>query len=138
MEIIYSNQKSSFVKGRVYQNPRFFEHVKEGTTSAIVMGDWPKVVAALKQAKIPYQVLKTNAKLPDPGHGDYTKPDDDDEVRSPGDDDDDAGGADSIPDNFENFGLKKLRQFVALIDPDQDVANRREAIKFIKAHKEGE
>lgn len=137
MEIIYSSQKSDFIRGRVYQNPRFFDRVKPGVTSAIVVGDYPKVVAALERDGIPYQVLKTNEKIPSPGEGDYIKPqrqtEDDDEVNSPSDGDDDA--VTEIPDNFASFGMKRLREFVAFIDPHHDVANKREALKFIRAYK---
>jgi hypothetical protein len=60
-ELVYSSQKTAFIPGRRYANPRFFDgRVKSGVTKVIVVGNWPKVVAAYKAAGIPVQQIGDN------------------------------------------------------------------------------
>lgn len=137
MEIVYSAQKSGFVQGRSYQNPRFFEGKPfEGATSIIVVGDWPNIVAVYEEAKIPVKVVATNQPLPDP-----TEPAKGRRVRSelPKDDEDDEKDDDDDKDNDddENVPLDKLtyrqaRARVKQIDPDFRVTNLKQALEFLK------
>lgn len=50
MELIYTTQRDGFEQGRIYRNPRHFDQVEPGVESIVVIGDWPKVAAAYKEA----------------------------------------------------------------------------------------
>lgn len=63
-ELVYSNQTTGYEAGRRYSNPRFFTgNIREGTTSVIVVGDWPAVVDAYKRAGIPVKIVAPGAPL---------------------------------------------------------------------------
>ncbi|MFD2248932.1 hypothetical protein FHS82_001048 [Pseudochelatococcus lubricantis] len=53
MRITYTTQKSGFVAGENYANPRFFSSVNPAATEVVVVGDWPAVVAAYEAADVP-------------------------------------------------------------------------------------
>lgn len=134
MEIVYSAQKSGFVQGRSYQNPRFFEGKPfEGATSIIVVGDWPNIVAAYEEAKIPVKVVTSDQPLPEP-----TEPTKGRRVRSgTPDDDDDDDDKDSDDDDDDDVPLEKLtyrqaRARVKQIDPEYRVTNLKQALEFLK------
>lgn len=69
MELIYSAQKSDFDPQKRYRNPEHFERPEAGVTSVLVVGEWPNVVDAYKDAgaevvvkeAAPRQVLVVNA-----------------------------------------------------------------------------
>lgn len=46
MELVYSTQNSDFDPEKRYRNPAHFDRPESGVTHAVVIGDWPKVVAA--------------------------------------------------------------------------------------------
>ncbi|WP_426201040.1 hypothetical protein [Pseudomonas sp. TWP3-1] len=46
MELVYSTQNSDFDPEKRYRNPSHFDRPEAGVTHAVVIGDWPKVVAA--------------------------------------------------------------------------------------------
>lgn len=56
MRITYTTQKSGFVAGENYANPRFFSSVNPAATEVVVVGDWPAVVAAYEAAGVPVAV----------------------------------------------------------------------------------
>lgn len=126
-EIVYSSQRTGFQKGRSYQNPRFFDGViPRGTTSAVIVGDWPKVKVAYEKADIPVVVVDPGQRLPNT----VTHV----EMKEVPQDPDDYTVA--IPENFHLLNASNLRDLVAKIDPEADVKNKREAIEFITAYKE--
>lgn len=49
-EIIYCNQKTGFLPGHRYANPRFFQGVRQDITSVIVVGSWKDIAAAYRMA----------------------------------------------------------------------------------------
>lgn len=56
-ELVYSTQRTNFQEGRAYSNPRFFTSTRQGVTKVIVVGNWPKVVAAYEKAGVPVEVV---------------------------------------------------------------------------------
>lgn len=44
-ELIYSQQASDFVRGKVYANPRFYSTPRAGVSKVYLVGDWPKIRA---------------------------------------------------------------------------------------------
>lgn len=56
MRITYTTQRSGFVTGENYANPRFFSTVNPAATEVVVVGDWPSVVAAYEAAGVPVSV----------------------------------------------------------------------------------
>lgn len=64
-QVVFSTQRSDFEKGRSYANPKFFDGTIPGTVkSAIVVGEWPNLVKALQERKIPTQVVAMGEPLP--------------------------------------------------------------------------
>jgi hypothetical protein len=47
-EIVYSGQKSGFVAGVRYVNPRLFNRPRESVTSVIIIGGWEQVATAYR------------------------------------------------------------------------------------------
>lgn len=56
-ELIYSQQRTDFIEGRAYSNPRFFTSPRQGVTKVYLVGDWPKVEAAYKALGVPVEQL---------------------------------------------------------------------------------
>jgi hypothetical protein len=54
-EIVYSRSNHGLIKGRAYENPRFFSGVRPGITKVIVIGNHPEIVEAYKAAGIPVE-----------------------------------------------------------------------------------
>lgn len=52
MELIYSTQSSGFDPDKRYRNPEHFDRPEAGVTGVVVVGEWPKVVAAYKDAGV--------------------------------------------------------------------------------------
>jgi hypothetical protein len=52
MELIYSTQSSGFEPDKRYRNPEHFDRPETGVTSVLVVGEWPKVVDAYKNAGV--------------------------------------------------------------------------------------
>lgn len=52
MELIYSTQSSGFDPDKRYRNPEHFDRPETGVTSVLVVGEWPKVVDAYKDAGV--------------------------------------------------------------------------------------
>ena len=52
MELIYSTQSSGFDPDKRYRNPEHFDRPETGVTSVLVVGEWPKVVDAYKNAGV--------------------------------------------------------------------------------------
>lgn len=65
-EVIYSSQRTGFEKGRVYRNPRYFDKPLGKPDRVIVVGDWPRVVAAYEAIGVPVDVLHTGRAVPPP------------------------------------------------------------------------
>ena len=52
MHIVYSAQRGGFEPGVRYENPKYFEKLPAGVTSATIVGDWPKVREACEAADV--------------------------------------------------------------------------------------
>lgn len=143
MDIVYSAQKRGFVKGRTYQNPRFFQGtIAAGATRAIVVGEWPAVVQAYEEAGISVVKVPTNGKLPDmeneeviPRRRRSAAPPVDDVADNAADvpDDNDEPPME-IPAHPERMNFKNLRALVQKIDPEADIATKAEALEIIEKY----
>ncbi|HET9160471.1 MAG TPA: hypothetical protein VFN88_07645 [Caulobacteraceae bacterium] len=60
-ELVYSRQKSDFVEGRAYANPRFFSRPREGVTKVLLVGDWPAIEAAYKALGVSVERVDASA-----------------------------------------------------------------------------
>jgi len=58
MELVYSTQNSDFDPEKRYRNPAHFDRPESGVTHAVVIGDWPKVVAAYEALDVEVSVLQ--------------------------------------------------------------------------------
>lgn len=73
IELYYSRQKSDFIEGRAYSNPRFFSGPRQGVTKVYLDGDWPKIEAAYRTLGVPVERIDPEAmvavdkKAPPPG-----------------------------------------------------------------------
>lgn len=116
VEVIYSAQRRGFEKGRIYENPQFFEKVNPLCTRAIVIGDWPKVVAAYQEAGV--EVVTTFAGKPAPAPA------------AP------APAVQTDPgEDLSKATFDRIKELVAKIDPDKKVISKKEGIAFLEAHK---
>lgn len=116
VEVIYSAQRRGFEKGRIYENPQFFEKVNPLCTRAIVIGDWPKVVAAYQEAGV--EVVTTFAGKPAPAPA------------SP------APAVQTDPgEDLSKATFDRIKELVAKIDPDKKVISKKEGLAFLEAHK---
>ncbi len=151
MDIVYSAQKRGFVKGRTYQNPRFFQGtLAAGATRAIVVGEWPAVVQAYEEAGIPVVKVPTHGKLPEieneedlprrrknvsrqvtTEHPDSTV---DDEGNISPSLEGGTGTKVEIPTHPERMNFKNLRALVQKIDPEADIATKAEALEIIEKY----
>lgn len=57
MELVYSTQTSGFDAGKRYRNPQHFERPELGVTRVLVIGDWPRVVAAHEAVGVDVEVV---------------------------------------------------------------------------------
>lgn len=150
-EIVYSAQKSGFEKGREYQNPRFFDGVlKPGATSAIVVGDWPKVTAAYEAAGIPVRQVKPGGKLPSPNSGgddnvsrEVTTDHPLSVVKGKGKD---AGKIEpplkkgnnfEVPENFKDMSWRELQAVLSKMPDAPDLSSKKAAIEYLDQVKDG-
>lgn len=69
MELIYSAQSSGFDPDKRYRNPQHFDRPESGVTSVLVVGEWPNVVDAYKDAGVEVAV-KEAARMIIVGTGD--------------------------------------------------------------------
>lgn len=69
MELIYSAQSSGFDPDKRYRNPQHFDRPESGVTSVLVVGEWPNVVDAYKDAGVEVAV-KEAARIIIVGTGD--------------------------------------------------------------------
>lgn len=58
-DLIYSAQESGFDPNYRYENPLYFNGNVTPSNGILVIGDWPKVVKAYKDAGIPVEIQKT-------------------------------------------------------------------------------
>ena len=58
-DLIYSAQESGFDPNCRYENPHYFDGKVTPSKGVLVIGDWPKVVKAYKDAGIPVEIQKT-------------------------------------------------------------------------------
>lgn len=58
MELIYTKQRSGFEPGKFYRSPQHFDRPELGVTRVVVVGDWPKIVEAHKDAGIEVEVVE--------------------------------------------------------------------------------
>lgn len=58
MELIYTKQRSGFESGKFYRSPQHFDRPELGVTRVVVVGDWPKIVEAHKDAGIEVEVVE--------------------------------------------------------------------------------
>lgn len=65
-ELIYSQQKSGFVEGRAYANPRFFTSPREGVTKVLIVGNWPNIELAYAAKGVPVEVIDGQSVLAGP------------------------------------------------------------------------
>ncbi|PNA03529.1 MULTISPECIES: hypothetical protein [unclassified Pseudomonas] len=71
MELVYSTQNSDFDPEKRYRNPAHFDRPESGVTHAVVIGDWPKVVAAYEALGVEVSVLQPMISQPaDSGNAD--------------------------------------------------------------------
>lgn len=124
MEIIYSTQRTGFEKTKAYANPRFFQYVDTRCTKAIVIGDWPNVVAAYEAKGIPVQnieyglPLKTKQQIIEQG-GALAKPIAESSIVE-------------IPDDWSTLHWKKRKKLAESLT-NQIVINGEEADFLIKS-----
>ena len=57
LELIYSQQKTGFIEGRAYANPRYFSTPREGVTKVLVVGNWPEIELAYANMGVPVEVI---------------------------------------------------------------------------------
>lgn len=141
-EIVYSSQRQGFQKGRIYQNPRFFDGtVNKDATSVIVVGNWPAVVAAYEAVDIPVTYAKPGEQLPEnmPAKATRSKVEtaaDDGSGPGPNNDQPLAPVVDIPPhDELTDMSYKDLRQLVNQIDATADITSKRNAIEFLEARR---
>lgn len=151
-EVVYSAQRSGFVKGRIYLNPRFFDGVlKPGATSVIIVGDWPIVKAAYEAAKIPVRVTNDPKALPSTNEGDdnvsqeVTTEHKTSVVKGKGKKVGDIdpplkdGNNVEIPENFEELPFRDLKVLAAKVakDPVPDFASKKDVVDYLTELKAG-
>lgn len=116
-EIVYSDQKTNFEKGRHYQNPAYFDgRFPAGTTHVYVLGHWPKVIDAAVEQEIPHTQLAKGAPI---SWRDGVAP---------------IGKGQTlveIEDTWRHFGNPRIIELAARI-AQRDVANRKQAVRIIE------
>lgn len=65
-EIVYSQQRSNFVEGRAYANPRFFTTARSEVTKVYIVGPWPKIRAAYEAIGVEVEELEVDGVLAKP------------------------------------------------------------------------
>lgn len=63
MQIVYSRTAHPLTEGknRKLQNPRFFTGPIEGATKVFIVGDYPEIAAAYRDAKVSVEVVDGDA-----------------------------------------------------------------------------
>lgn len=149
-QVVYSAQKSGFVKGRIYLNPRFFDGtLQPGVTSVVIVGDWPKVEEAYKAAGIPVTIAKNANSLPNPDAGtdnvsrEVTTEHQDSVVKGKGKD---AGKIDpplkdgsnvELPENYEELPFKQLKLLAAKLTKGKtpDFSSKAQVVEYLEQFK---
>ena len=131
MEIIYSAQRTNFVKGRTYLNPRFFQEGAENkkATHVIIVGDWPRVKACYEELDIKVTVLPVGTKMPSIEAG----PIDDLSEKPPKKSS--LPPAPEIPEELDGMSYRDLRNLCLEIDPAADISSKKGAIEFLEQHR---
>lgn len=115
-EIIYSAQRRGFEEGRVYENPKYFDKVNPLCTRAVVIGDWPNVVDAYREAGVEVVTSFTGQPTPTPA--------------SP------APSVQTDPvEDLEKASFNRVKELVSKIDPNKKVISKKEGLAFLEAHK---
>lgn len=68
IELIYSTQAGDFLAGRAYSNPRFFSTPRTGVSKVLIVGEWPKIVAAYEAMGVPVERLDAQQAVAEPEH----------------------------------------------------------------------
>ncbi|WP_085631572.1 hypothetical protein [Pseudomonas sp. R16(2017)] len=58
MELIYTAQKSGFDPDKRYRNPEHFDRAESGVKSVVIVGEWPKVVAAYEEVGVEVSIVE--------------------------------------------------------------------------------
>jgi hypothetical protein len=58
-EFVYSSQKTGYVKGVRYVNPRMFAGPRPDAQSVIIIGKWPKIADAYRHKNVPVKEFDT-------------------------------------------------------------------------------
>lgn len=125
-EVIYSAQRSGFLPGRIYRNPKYFHSVTPGVTSVAIIGDWPAVRAAYKKAGVPIKTSVEDESEPEP------EVVADDPVVDPADGDSEDV---EIPESFllSAMNFKELKALVEKVDSSARVASKKDAVAFLES-----
>lgn len=121
-EIVFSSQHGGFLPGRVYQNPKFFEGFTPDTTSVIVVGDYPNVVQAAKELKLPCRTVKKASELK--GLTDNSESKSSRKAK-----------VDVSAIDYDNTNYRDLRKIALQCNPDADVKSKLEAIDVIENYR---
>lgn len=131
-EIIYANISTGYEKGRAYANPRFFISPRTDVTKVIVIGDWPRVVAAYQKAGVPVVQLEPGQPLEE---ADELAPLDPGKIAEPktnSEGDPHDPGTVDIPDDWTDFSWPALRTLAKEIDGKKFPLKKDEAIEIIE------
>lgn len=119
-EIIYSQQKSDFITGRAYANPRFFTTPRQGVTKVYLVGDWPKIRAAYESMGVEVEQIDADeAKRETATAADIGQEAAEDRA------------AVEIPEDWEGLSWQKLRALAAKVSDDA-IINKDGAIEAIR------
>ena len=146
-EVVYSAQKTGFIKGRTYLNPRFFDGVLHpGATSVIIVGEWPAVERSYADAGIPVKVVDKGSKLPEINsaagpdnvsqevHSDHPKSTVIGKGKNVGDIDPPLKEGDNVevPEGFEELSFRDLRALAAKFsDAPKDFSQKKDVVEFL-------
>lgn len=120
-EIVFSNQKRGFERGRHYSNPEYFDgRFRDGVTHVYVIGNWPKIVEAAEAKGLPCTQLREGAPI---SWRDGVAPVAPDQPLI------------EIPKTWGHFGATRLIELATSI-AQRDVANRKQAVRIIEAELE--
>ncbi|MGE7957018.1 hypothetical protein ACQKQA_10540 [Pseudomonas sp. NPDC089530] len=64
MELIYTAQKSGFDPDKRYRNPEHFDRAESGVEKVVVVGEWPKVVAAYEEVGAEVSIVEAQKVAP--------------------------------------------------------------------------
>lgn len=113
-EIVYTTQQRGLEKGRIYENPRYFERVNPACTRAVVIGDWPKVVSAYQEAGVEVVFSFVGETL----------------VHEP----ENPGGSTPNLVDLEKKSIQELRELVEAASPGRKILSKKEGVAFLEDH----